>query len=124
MLLRVTSVEDYEVVGTCFVHGLMDNEAFLGPIPAPWEIQYLRRSWGIMPCFLNSQTNSRTLNDPRLPLVPPMWVETENQRTADDNYSFQSFRNIETGEVINYDPRMSPIALRGRGVELEAFRLV
>jgi len=34
------------------------------------------------------------------------------------------FRNCETGEVMDSDPRMSPEALKERGVDIKTFHLV
>lgn len=38
MLLRPTSDSRYQVLGSCYVHGLMDREAFLGPLPEDYQI--------------------------------------------------------------------------------------
>ena len=44
--------------------------------------------------------------------------------TADDLMHCDFFENKDTGEVINYDPRMSVSALEQRGVKLESKVLI
>lgn len=44
MLFRPTTF-GYLVVGLCFIHGLMDGEGLLGPLPNPWNAIMLRREW-------------------------------------------------------------------------------
>ena len=74
--------------------------------------------------YMNLQTGKQTLEDPRLDLLPPEWMRMTYERTPDDPAYFARFRNNATGEVINSDPRLSPEALRARGVELETFSLI
>lgn len=40
---------------------------------------------------------------------------------GDDPTNYDFFRNKETGELINYDPRLEPEKLEKRGVKLEWF---
>ncbi|KAK4210799.1 heterokaryon incompatibility protein-domain-containing protein [Rhypophila decipiens] len=47
--------------------------------------------------------------------VPKPWQPLEAIRTRDDPTYFCRFENTETGEVINYDPRLSASSLRERG---------
>jgi hypothetical protein len=76
--------------------------------------------------FYNSDAETTTLEDPRLGPLPPCWERTEIGRAldGDDPLHCDFFRNTGTGEVINYDPRLEPDALRERGVKLERFELV
>ncbi|KAK4450969.1 HET-domain-containing protein [Podospora aff. communis PSN243] len=108
LLRRAERSSSYVVVGPCYVHGLMNAEGFLGPVPSPW-------------------TARRTLHDPRLnPLPPDEWEEVQGDITLRLEYrDFDLFfRNKQTGQVLDSDPRMQPEALRQRGVDLGLFRLI
>lgn len=119
------------MVGPCYVHGLMNAEGLLGPVPSPWiarvgsgrdEISWSRATW-----FVHASTKERTLHEPRLsPLSPHEWEEVQGDNTlGPEHRGFHlSFRNKQTGQVLDSDPRMQPEALRQRGVDLEVFRLV
>jgi len=43
---------------------------------------------------------------------------------SDPPSDYNFFRNKDTGELINYDPRLEPENLEKRGVKLERFSLV
>jgi len=115
-------------IGCGYVHGLMDGEAFLGPIPPRYRVQIKRDvddSWGYEnPHFLDVETGEFIKKDPRLGPVPDIWEELMLERTPDDPRTYTKFRNKITGEVINSDPRLFPAALEERGVKLETFSLV
>ncbi|KLU88072.1 hypothetical protein MAPG_07059 [Magnaporthiopsis poae ATCC 64411] len=122
------------VVSKCYFIDLEDANALLGPLPGEgrWRTAVLRDSetGGVAAQFLDSATGLRTDEDPRLPPLPPPWEAVDNvaaakrlERTLDDPFVFRRFRNKETGEVVNSDPRMLPDALRARGVPLEFFTL-
>ncbi|KLU92599.1 hypothetical protein MAPG_11544 [Magnaporthiopsis poae ATCC 64411] len=133
MLLRPgPSPGEYLVVGECHSVNLQDATALLGPLPPPGRVEVVfdGRGGDITVQFLDPETGSRTNEDPRLPPLPPPWVAVDNvaatgtlERSLDDPYIFRRFRNRETGEVVNSDPRMSPDALRARGLALEYFTL-
>lgn len=126
LLLRPLSpAAKYNVVGPSFIPGMMDGEKFLGRLVKPWRLQLNFGSTGLaLPCFYNDDTKTITGDDPRLPPLPRSWELTGRTHGQGDTESFREFRNTETGEVINYDPRMSPEALRERGVKLQTFVLV
>jgi hypothetical protein len=65
-----------------------------------------------------------TVEDPRLGPLPHGWWRENYERLVGDPEIFQKFRNIDTGEVVNYDPRLSPETLELAGVALQAFKLV
>ncbi|KAF8856097.1 HET-domain-containing protein [Acephala macrosclerotiorum] len=67
LMLRPTRSGTYQVVGECFVHGLMAGEALLGPLPSHYHatIKYSEQH-GCHPAFYNSLTKATELNDPRL----------------------------------------------------------
>jgi len=43
---------------------------------------------------------------------------------GDDPINYDLFRHKDTGEEINYDPRLEPEKLEKRGVKLDWFSLV
>ena len=130
MVLRpdTTRPGHYVYIGSGYVHGLMDGEALLGPLPPPYKVQIKRDvedGWGYEnPHYLNAETGEFIRKDPRLGPVPDGWEELMLERTPDDPRTFTRFRNRTTGEMINSDPRLFPAALEERGVKLETFNLV
>ena len=125
MILREVSPSRFSVIGHCYIYGLQDGEGILGPLPSHWKVVFMMDTLGRLEArFLNTSTNEKTTLDPRLgPLAEP-WEELKAVRTRDDPTIFARFRNKQTGEVMNSDPRMLPDALRARGVPLKTFRLV
>jgi len=117
----------YIYVGSGYMHGFMDGEALLGPLPPPFSVQIKRdvedSSGYENPHYLNAETGEITTKDPRLGPVPAGWEELVLDRTPDDPRIIARFRNTITGEVINSDPRLFPAALEERGVKLETFSL-
>ncbi|EON70018.1 hypothetical protein W97_09284 [Coniosporium apollinis CBS 100218] len=125
MLLRLGSSEQYQVVGECYIHGLMDSESLLGRLPNPWRVRLGWESGGIyLGRYYNSSTGVLTEEDPRLDSLPVEWERVQADRTPDDPLVFALFRNKVTGEVMNSDPRLLPEALKERGVDLKTFQLI
>jgi hypothetical protein len=113
------------VVGEAYVHGLSAGVGILGPLSPRWEAILKGDALGRpTPRFLDVRTGSETLEDPRLGDLPPHWERAPYLRASDDADVLERFRNVETGQVLNYDPRLAPEALASRGVELQSFRLV
>ncbi|KAI1768943.1 heterokaryon incompatibility protein-domain-containing protein [Hypoxylon sp. FL1150] len=116
---------DFEVVGGAFVPGTMHAELLLGPMPPDFSISYLSdRNGYATPWYINSITGERQRDDPRLGRVPQGWERLPMERTREDPRNFVRFLNKETGEVVNWDPRLAPDVLVARGVKLEKFRLI
>lgn len=116
---------NFQVVGSCYLHGFSSAEAFLGPLPASFIIQYKPDSCGVeTPHFFKKDTGEEAQQDPRLGELSPEWEAVQADRTKDDPHFFMWFRNNITGETMNSDPGMLPEALRDRGVDLQTFRLV
>jgi len=124
MILRETAHGMYHVVGTALVYGLHDATSVLGPLPRPWTVRVHLDSVGdtTLQRFFNETTEELTEDDPRLEPLRG-WERLETDRTGDDPEIFQKFKNLSTGEIINFDPRMSPDELKSRGVALRAFQL-
>ncbi|KAK3688863.1 heterokaryon incompatibility protein-domain-containing protein [Podospora appendiculata] len=71
--------------------------------------------------YVDTRTGYETLNDPRLGAFRG-WDDPQGAfRRGDDPYMCARFRDNETGEIANYDPRITPEALRARGVDVESF---
>ncbi|KAI1079949.1 HET-domain-containing protein [Whalleya microplaca] len=127
MVLRPTSSGEYEVIGDCYVHGIMDGEALLGAIDGPWRIRILFESDGCRrPWYFNVETQHESTEDPRLENIPipSEWVPIEWERTRADPHHCKKFRNMKTGDVINSDPRLFPEALIERGIPMKRITLV
>jgi len=125
MILRETAHGMYQIVGSAFVYGFHDALSLLGPLPRPWAVRVYLDSVGEASLlrFFNEATEQETDNDPRSSPLQG-WELLDVDRTGDDPEIFQKFKNLSTGEIINFDPRMSPDELRSRGVALKAFRLL
>lgn len=116
---------EFLVVGHSLVHGLTDAVPILGPLPSGWEVILLPDETGkLVQHYKSGKGGSYTDEDPRLGRIPPNWERVAKHRNPDDPEIFDRFRNMDTGELINSDPRLFPDALRARGVNLESFRLI
>ncbi len=115
----------YKIVGRCYVHGLMDGEALLGPLPSSWTVTIreirapLSGAW-----FHNKKKGTRSTLDPRLGTLPDKWEAIEKEDEARLGQHVQHYKNKVTGEIINSDPRLLPEALKARGVPIETFVLI
>ena len=70
LVLRPTAHLQYQVVGECYIHGLANGEAFLGPLPDNYRIIHLYDK--ALMVFVNDQTGIIQHNDPRL--KPEDWA--------------------------------------------------
>lgn len=121
MILRPKGSNQYEVVGPCFVHGLMLGEALRPPLEPPWrDVLPVTRGWALS-YFINPQTDDLLKSDPRLGALPPNWEEVT---TLDPFFPPYVFKNKGNGQVSMNDPRMSAEAIEQRGIILEALELV
>lgn len=92
VLLRPNNTEDpntssvsFKVVGPTYTHGLMEGQAILGPIPAPWKMviqnpDKLQSSFSAVavdPTFRNSDTGEDIRQDPRLGPLPSDWEQID-----------------------------------------------
>ncbi|KAI1269257.1 HET-domain-containing protein [Xylariaceae sp. FL1019] len=119
--------KSYQVVGACYVHGMMYGEALLGNLQHPWVVQVTAEEDGQWRCyFKNMETDLLTLEDPRLADTPVSdeWEQIEFAWTTADPVYTKKFRHKISGEEINSDPRLSPKALKERGIRLETITLV
>lgn len=113
------------MVGECYVHGLEDSVAILGPLPPSWKAVFDSDVDGRHRyLYCNPTTGVYTLEDPRLGPLPAGWERLERERAGDDPEMFERFRNTPTGEMINSGPRLTLDVLRARGVEMATFQLI
>lgn len=122
LILRPNNYGRHSVVGTCYVHGLVDGATLLGPLPSKWQWVYRFDATTRLPyhAFRNRETFKIQIEDPRLGLLPKGWqICSHEYKTA-----YNMYLNLETGERTSVDPRVSLEALRARGVELQDFWLM
>ncbi|RYP30972.1 hypothetical protein DL767_005979 [Monosporascus sp. MG133] len=126
-VLRPIPGKGFAVIGESYVHGIMEGEALLGPLPSPWAVNVRADADGkYRPRYVNVDLNIEARDDPRLvnTPVPPEWERIEHTWNRDDPLNAVKFRNRFTSEETNSDPRMLPAALRARGVSIKTIRLV
>ena len=124
MVLRPKS-GSYEFLGHCFVPGLEAAIGMLGPLPRPWKPIGVSYGPGGRETlrFLNQETGEKLAEDPRLS-PSSEWQRIERDFDGDDPENFDFFEHKRDGDVINYDPRLDPEALKALGVDLEWFTLI
>lgn len=124
LIIRPAKGGAYTVVGWAYVHGLMDGEALLGPLLPTWRSKQYWTNRRFLVRYQNIETSRIQRSDPRLQPLPSDWRRVYADVTQDDSVVVAHYRNRGTGEVINYDPRMTRHALLRRGVQLDYVRLV
>lgn len=121
MILRPAESDKYEVIGPCFVHGLMLGEALKPPLNAPWkDVLPVTRGWAL-PYFINTETGELLKTDTRLGPLPSNWEEIT---TLDPFLPPFVFKNKENGHLSMNDPRMSADAIEKRGITLDTLELI
>ena len=120
MVLREKEDGNYLVLGECYVHGLMNGEAFLGPLPDGWQqvFRYDEKTERKADVFCDRRCGTYQFEDPRLGDLPEGWS------TMVHPLQYLLFINEAQDLKIRFDPRMSSQHLRERGLELQRFHLV
>lgn len=113
---------NYQVVGECYLDGIMTGEAMLGELPKGWRLilKYYPEHQAHYLAFLDSATGHIQVDDPRLGALTAGW-RFESHKAED---TVNRFVNDRTGEYTYSDPRLKPEILRARRVELQEFRLI
>lgn len=130
VILRPRYSEVYELIGCCYLHGVMDGEALLGPLGFPWEMSIRNRSGNAQIAYYNVNAGKHRHTDPRLDKIPcpSLWEDISWNYSREGPNNCTKFRNKATGEVINSDPRLSMEALNERGLpggkKVEMIRIV
>ncbi|KAI3326839.1 heterokaryon incompatibility protein-domain-containing protein [Xylariaceae sp. AK1471] len=108
VVLRKQGDGNYKLVGICYLHGVSDGVALLGPLPTPWRVQRFGDITSItMDCkFYNPDKDILCDEDPRLDPLGDEWERLSNRdRTSGDPQIFKEFRHRPTGRIIKSDPR-------------------
>ena len=123
LILRPTDDQRYMLVGECYVDGFMDGEALLGTLPSNW--QYVRRYFPDLgqnyDVLMETTTGDIQVEDPRLGPLPVGWHIADHGK----KHAYSRFSNEQMGVYGTVeDPRLSPEALKARGVKLQDICLV
>lgn len=112
LLLRPAPNRQYQVVGECYMYGLMNGEAFLGPLPDHYRAvnKYQERGRFWWRGFLNSQTGLTQYIDPRL----------ETPLEEDGEGVYLSLRNPDGSRSRGLTAEF----LEKRGVKMQTFDLI
>ena len=125
LLLRAAR-GSYQVVGQCYVQGLMCAEALLGPMSEGWEyvLRLHEASAHYFNAFVHRPSGRVQCEDPRLGQLPEGWRVKSHE--LEDWYSLyvDDRTGKSCGKSFNTDPRMTSKELRLRGVDMRTFRLV
>ncbi|PMD29250.1 hypothetical protein L207DRAFT_642561 [Hyaloscypha variabilis F] len=124
MVLRSTQDGPFKVVGEAYCDELSYGEVLMGPVPEPFKIvlRWDENDQCYDRAFLNLETGSFQLEDPRLSQFPlPLGWRKERHRREE---RYQWFVNDITGEGARGDPRLTTEALRERGVDIHTLNLV
>ncbi|KAL8987174.1 MAG: hypothetical protein Q9177_003592 [Variospora cf. flavescens] len=122
IVLRPTDDGSFIVVGECYIQGLMDGEALLGPLPSNWRrvLRFDEEAKGTWDAFIDRDRGIWQVEDPRFGPLTEGWCEEKHPK----DHVYTLFRDKTTDVVDWHDPRMLPSSLRERGVELQDFNLV
>jgi hypothetical protein len=112
-------------IGQAYCDEFMDGEALLGTLPDSLEAIFRcggngGGGRGYEWAYLNKVTGNFQLEDPRRGPLPPGWDIVSH---AGEEF-WQLFKNNETGEETECDPRLTSGELRKRGVPLQVFDLI
>jgi hypothetical protein len=125
VLLRGQSFDKHLFVACAYLHGLMDGEALLEPLPEGCKVVLGNDHNGkTFQFFVDSTTQTETGEDPRLEPLPAEWERFITKDRLWPTKKVEGFWNKHTGQIMHSDPRMLPNALRARGVALETFTLL
>lgn len=118
LILRSDGRGTRRIVGQCYVHGVMEGEALLGPLPIGWRraIALSRQYDDLWPVFVHNETGQFETEDPRLGDLPPGWTR---ETWDDDNYVRYVREDGVEPTFPDKDPRMTYEALEARGVKIE-----
>ena len=123
LILRPNDAQTYKVVGECYIDGFMEGEALLGGMPTNWQRveRYFPDLDFYYDTFTSVQTGVVQIEDPRLGPLPAGWRIADHRK----KHAYNLFSNVKLGVTGTWtDPRLSPEALRARGVKLQEIRLV
>jgi hypothetical protein len=118
MVLRPSEDGRYQVIGEAYGDEFANGEALLGQLPEKIDLIWRLISGGSVGSFVDRETGDFLEEDPRLGPLPPGWQ-------CDLGDARDLFWNDELGIMRDTaDPRLTPEALRKRGVPLRTFELI
>ena len=123
LTLRKNEFGNHTVVGECYVDGVMDGAGLLGKLPSNWQRvdRHDPDAKGEYDAFINRDAGIVQIEDPRLGPLPPGWQIADHR----NKHMWNKYTNKAAGIVgTHFDPRMSPEALKARGIDLQEYRLV
>lgn len=124
LIIRAVGNDRFQIIGGCYVYGLMDSETLLGPLPDHHIAQKNAEGNRFLQRYYNIHTQELVVEDPRLGPLDEGWEGFDRETTADDPRYVDFFRNVHTGEEISCDPRLTETALERRGVQLQSITFV
>ena len=122
LVLRPAGNGQYQVVGQAYCYGVMSGEAILGPLPDCFDVVYrfVEVADNYQRPYIERETATVLEEDPRSGSLPTGWRKISFN--GDPN---RWFVNDENGrEPTSSDPRLTPEALRKRGVDLKVFEII
>ena len=129
LALRATEGNRYQVGGGCFVHGMMNGEALLGPL-SPGSRFGWRDVVGNLEAVVVDDNRVPTQLDPRAGPLPTGWSvqygdsDEPDVEIEDGELKTQWFYCSETEEWTESDPRLTSENLKKMGVDIQEFVLV
>ena len=118
LVLRSDGLGCRKIIGQCYVHGIMEGEALLGPLPSGWRraVAFSKQYGGSWPVFVHNETGQLMTEDPRLGDLPPGWTR---ETWGNDPYVRYVREDGVKPEFPDKDPRMTYEALEARGVKFD-----
>ncbi|KAH7371678.1 heterokaryon incompatibility protein-domain-containing protein [Pyrenochaeta sp. MPI-SDFR-AT-0127] len=135
-ILRKERSEEYTFIRCAHIHGLMEGEALLGPLPENWTVIMEQDQHGhARPVYIHStarkgtsfrhrRNETRTFNDPRIGPLSPQWTLASSVSVPWTYRTQDQYENQTTGRIVHSDPRLLPRALKARGIKLEKFLMI
>lgn len=129
LALRATEGNRYQVGGACFVHGVMNGEAFLGPLSPGSRFSWREVAGELYPVFID-RNGVPTQLDPRAGPLPTGWsvhygdLDEPDVEIEDGELKTQWFYRSETKEWTWSDPRLTSENLKKMGIDIQEFVLV
>jgi hypothetical protein len=129
LVLRAAEGNCYQVGGECFVHGMMNGEALLGPLSPGSRFGSRVVAGNLFPVFVDGN-GVRTQLDPRAGPLPTGWsvhygdLDEPGIEIEDGELKAQRFYHSETEEWTSFDPRLTSENLKKMGIDIQEFVLV
>ncbi|KFY27059.1 hypothetical protein V491_01057 [Pseudogymnoascus sp. VKM F-3775] len=128
IMLRQRSDGNHQVLGECYVHGMMRAQGLLGPVPEGWrrvaKLDVKTNSYRACWKYQAKSDASFQTTDPRLGPLPDGWRLKRHENENSTEY----YENPTNGEGmtsdLESDPRLRSEELSKRGVGIVAIDLV